>query len=549
MPDRTGDSADPGGRRPRGVGRRSGRLIALAALATALWVPAALPAAADQGDCVAFLDAPDHWADDEDVREYFEPPPEAVPPALVPFLDQLDCATKDIAGSVPDEADRSGYVVHFVDVPYSLFVDLMAGFVADAWTETPDARQLDEANVVLAEGLDVDGLAAIGPDPWIVQSHFVSPEADDVQAEWRSTGAGAAGDLSSISVALQLERTFTSATGFASPSVLSTLRTIAEALPDPTQTAVIGGAAVVLMLVVGYPGALLDSVIGPRYAAFDDRIRARRRSPDRPARPAPSWLVWPGIVAAAVIAGFVDPAFGWNGMSARLVLTGVLSFAVLNVGGWMLVRLVVRRIQPDSDPRVEFRWGTLVLLAFSVILTRLLAFEPGVIFGLVAGLAFAITLVASRDALVILLGSGFALVVAMIGWAVYSLVSPIAASAPSNAFLVSVSEFASGVTIEGVSTLPLALLPLAALDGAAVFAYRKWVWALAYAVGVAAFFLVLVTIPDSWGAVSGDFVTWILVFVGFAVVAVAVWGVNALVERNAQRKAVPTVAEPPVPEV
>ena len=67
-------------------------------------------------------------------------------------------------------------------------------------------------------------------------------------------------------------------------------------------------------------------------------------------------------------------------------------------------------------------------------------------------------------------------------------------------------------------------------------------WAVSYAVGLAAFMLVLLTIPAAWGEVQGDFLRWVLLFVGFAVFAVAVWGINALIER---RKKVPAVEPPP----
>jgi hypothetical protein len=51
--------------------------------------------------------------------------------------------------------------------------------------------------------------------------------------------------------------------------------------------------------------------------------------------------------------------------------------------------------------------------------------------------------------------------------------------------------------------------------------------------------LVLFTIPDAWGEVSGDFGRWLLLFITFAVVAVAVWGVNALLERRKKVAAAP----------
>jgi hypothetical protein len=253
--------------------------------------------------------------------------------------------------------------------------------------------------------------------------------------------------------------------------------------------------------------------------------------------------VWPGFFAAALIGSFVDPNFGFNWMSARLLVTAFWAFVLLNLAGWTVVRLVMKRLQPDANPYIKFRWGSLILVAIAVFIARLLQFEPGIIFGLVAGLAFGITLAASRDAQVILLGSGFALAIALIGWVGYSLLAPVSAANPGELWAVFFTEFFSGITVEGISALPLALLPLVALDGAALFKWKKWVWAVSYVVGLAAFMLVLLTIPAAWGEVQGDFLRWVLLFVSFAVVSVAVWGINALVERR--KKAPATPASPP----
>jgi hypothetical protein len=88
------------------------------------------------------------------------------------------------------------------------------------------------------------------------------------------------------------------------------------------------------------------------------------------------------------------------------------------------------------------------------------------------------------------------------------------------------------VTLEGISSLPLALLPLARLDGATLLRWKKWVWALAYAAGIAAFTFVLFTVPGSWAEIPGDFARWIVLFVAFGVISVAVWAVDAALARR-----------------
>ncbi len=337
-------------------------------------------------------------------------------------------------------------------------------------------------------------------------------------------------------------------TGLTDPSAFSNLRTLAEAAPSPTQAAVAGGSAVMLMLIVGYPGSLLNAVIGERYDSAIAALRRRfqRKPPPDPgaARSARIWLIFLGLAIAAVISGFIDPDFGLNPMSARVVVTAFLTLLLFNAGGWLLVRRIMSRRAPESAPMLRLRWGSLVLLALTVLIARLLGFDPGVIFGLVVGLTFAITLSATRDATVVLLGSGFALAFAAIAWIGYSILAPIADGAPGNLPLVFTSEFFSAITIEGISSLPIALLPLLALDGRKLFAWRRWVWAVGYVVGLAAFAIVMFTIPDSWGAIGGDFGKWVLLFVIFGVVAVAVWVINAVVTRRSSEGASGPPAEP-----
>jgi hypothetical protein len=322
--------------------------------------------------------------------------------------------------------------------------------------------------------------------------------------------------------------------------VLSGLRTLAEAMPSSTQAIVLGGTAVFLTLLVAFPGYLLDRVVERHWSRFRAWWRARRAARGAPASAepvvaragrAPSWLVWPGFAAASLIACFVEPEFGLNAMSVRLYLAMFASLALVNVVGWSVTAAVIRRLEPATRPRMVFHWGSLALVAVAVLLGRMLQFEPGAVFGLVAGLVFAVSLSAARDALVVLVGTGTALALAGVAWLGYSLLSPLVDGGAHPVVLGAV-EALGGVVVEGVSTLPLALLPLLALDGAVVFAWRRWVWALAYLVGVAAFVFVMLTLPEAWSEVSGDYLHWLLVFAGFAAFALAVWAADAVLARR-----------------
>ncbi|QEO10596.1 hypothetical protein [Protaetiibacter larvae] len=551
--------------------RRIAAAIAVAVLAGAglplLTAGPASAATADAAECApSFLAQGGYTLFDIDTR--FVPPPLRGT--------GWDCASRITDRPLGDGVTSNQFTLLWVGISSEDAIRILERFETFGWTtgdETIVAENTEGRSV--NQPMRASELRGWDPLPASIITRFSHAVTGQDIVEFEFAGGGEfVVDPALDGPVLRIDvdaRDAYDATGFADPSVMSSLRTIAEAVPSGTQVAVLGGSAVFLMLIVGFPGFLLNKVLDKRWSRFIGWLRARRMrrvtrepKPEKPVKAAknapapaaavtdavppkrrPSWLVWPGFVAAAVISGFVDPSFGPNPMSVRLLLTALLSFALLNVVGWGVVMGVLRRIQPSARPHITFRWGSLIVVALTVLIARLLQFEPGIVFGLVAGLTFAVSLVASRDALVILLGSSTALVIALLAWVGYSAFAPVARAVPGNWFFVAVSEFFSGVTVEGISTLPLALLPLLALDGAVLFAWRKWVWAIAYAVGVAAFVFVMFTIPESWREITGGFGRWLLLFVGLAVVAVGVWVTDTVIERRAKALAAAQSAAPP----
>lgn len=530
----------------------------MAAIALAATVVIGMPsvAHADEAECddSPYLDS----------FEVFSPDARFLPPSL--HASGFDCALR-VPGREFDEtvlpdgryATAINFILFYVDYDF----DQLVGFFRDF--ERSGYMGDDDINIV-ADGdgstqgvaIGAEELSSLDPRPGYVSARFshpadapdgVSPGSNIYSAIWTDgvtfqSDTGIEG-VPSLVVNIILSEPFRPGTGLDDPSTLSDLPTIAEAAPTGVQWAVIGSGSLVLILVVGWPSALLNSVVGSRYQAMVHAVttRFRRRpveaTPDGSIRRSglPGWLMWPGFALAAILGAFVDPDFGWNLMSLRLVVTLFLSFLLFNLAAWAIVRRVATRLQPDSQPYLRFRWGSLVLVIVAVLVARLLGLEPGVIFGLVAGIAYATTLQAARSAIVTIVGSAFGLALALVAWVAYSLLAPVPIDNAAYVFLV---EFLAGVTVKGVSTLPLSLLPLGNLDGAKLFGWRKVAWGASYAVGLAAFMLVLLTIPKAWGEIPGDFVRWLVLFGAYAIVAVVVWAVNA---RMLKRKPLPPEKE------
>lgn len=316
------------------------------------------------------------------------------------------------------------------------------------------------------------------------------------------------------------------ATGAAdAPSVLSSLPTVSRLQPGNALVAAL--VTVVLVLLIAFPTTLLNSAAEQGSDRFSAWWRARRglapadayadTDTDR-AGGRPWWWAAGGVLAAGVIASFVDPQFGLNPGSLRTMLSIVTGFGIDVVLGWAVVVLLVRRASPGARPTYTFRAASLLVVVGAVVFSRLTGFEPGIIFGLVAGVGFA-ALTSERDqARVALVPLGYGVVMALLGWAGYHLVAD-----AQGTVAVFVAETLSAMAVGGLAALPLALLPVPGMTGATIFRWDRRVWAACYAGGLFGFFLVLMPTPYAWGEVGWSLKAWVLGYLAYLVAAVAAW--------------------------
>lgn len=322
----------------------------------------------------------------------------------------------------------------------------------------------------------------------------------------------------------------------AAPSVLSATTTAQDLALTPERALLTTLITIILLLIVGFPGTLLGSTLARNhdriFGRLDQRVqrwRANWKGAVRAAR-TPSWLVIAaGMAIATIITGFIDPGFGLNPGSLRMLVSVAIAFVLQSLLGWWLIKRLLRRSDPGLKPRVRFRFGSLIVLALAVLVSRLVGFEPGMVFGLIVGLTYGAALAATQKARVSLIGSGYAFTLAILGWVGYSIVEATGGAEPGF-WLTFLSETLSGLAVSGIASLPLALLPIAFLDGGTLFSWKKWVWATAYGVGLFAFLVILMPLPFSWGEITTPFATWVALYAAYAAVALGVWAWFRLVK-------------------
>gem|GEM_PF-1248642 len=352
-----------------------------------------------------------------------------------------------------------------------------------------------------------------GVDP--VEEPAEEPEEEEPAGEGGAGGSGGAGNRADP----------------AAPSALTdSIATIDRIVANPIVLAIAGGLALAILFLVALPTELLNSSLssntsrlGRWYGAVDGALT---KAQDWFTRVTHSRALAAGLltVVVAIIYGFVDPNFGFDLVSLRLVLSLGIAFFLLSYGASWVSSLIIRRLWGASSV-IELQPTIILFAIVGVIVARLLDFSPGFLVGIAIGLELvsASRRVAARAVLV-----QFLVVVglALAAWIAYSLFTP---GDDFGGMLV--DDTLAAITAEGLTGAIVAVFPLQFLDGRELWLESKRLWVLAFLL-VAVPFALLVLPTAVEGTEVGDYGVWLLVFAVFAAVTLAIWFVFARAARR-----------------
>jgi hypothetical protein len=302
------------------------------------------------------------------------------------------------------------------------------------------------------------------------------------------------------------------------------LDTLAQILSNPV---VIGAAAlggIALLLFVAFPAELLNATISEHYERLTRRIPGLKRRPDWLARflnLIRSTPIVGGVVVtiiAAIIFGFADPGAGFDITTMRVMLACAIALFIVGFIANTVAGLVIAR-RWQLDTVMELKPLALVLTIIGVVISRLLEFSPGLLIGLLLGIAVLGRPTKAQEGKAALLKAGIVYALAVAAWLVYSIVPTNWAGDSFGGNLT--LETLVSVTSEGLTALLIGMLPFRFLEGEVVWKYSKLAWTLSYLLIAASF--ALIVLPASWGTLSGSIWVWGSVVVAFTVVAVLVY--------------------------
>ena len=305
---------------------------------------------------------------------------------------------------------------------------------------------------------------------------------------------------------------------------------------DVTSAAVAAGAA----LFITFPSQLFNLTFQENYTeivAWTERARrrlrrivrgGRARSADAPRgraavasgggidhhedRSRPMEALAVGL-AGALLGTLLDPAIALD----RATLSGYLGVALALVAslGCVAGSLALYRWRRRLHDPLHVRALPLglVVAAACVVVSRLVNFEPGYLYGVVCGVALGRRLRQNEEAHVAALATTATLVLAAISWAVWV---PVHDAVRHGGFFLSILDSALvALVVSGLVNTVIVLLPLRFLAGWTLFRWRRAVWATAFAVALFGLIALLARSPVSPAAHASPVAATIAMFAVF----------------------------------
>ncbi|MCV0402527.1 MAG: hypothetical protein K5924_02325 [Chloroflexi bacterium] len=279
--------------------------------------------------------------------------------------------------------------------------------------------------------------------------------------------------------------------------------------------------AALLVFLMPFPSQLFNSTL----ETHEDEVRRWFRL-DRVGRLGSGigafWASWPGVgvftLLAALLYGFLDPGFGISLGSLATFVGMLLGIALVTAAFAVPAVLAHRRIASGWTLKVVP--ASLLIGVACVLLSRLTDFQPGYLYGLLIGLAFARELSAADEGRATALGAAAMLAVAFVSWLA------LGALPESEAFGLVVARTAlAALMVAGLEGVVFGLLPMRFLPGESLYAWNRIAWGALLAIGAFAFFHILIN-PAS-GYLSDTSRTPLLtvlgLLIGFSLVSVAFW--------------------------
>jgi hypothetical protein len=285
--------------------------------------------------------------------------------------------------------------------------------------------------------------------------------------------------------------------------------------------------AALLVLLIAFPSELFNATVQEHYDEINGwvhrgRLAGLRRRLSQ--LPTPLVLAFFGA-GGALLYSQLSPGFGFNKASLALLIGMFLAIAGASFIFDVTRASYIRRRFSVEGRLKAFPTG-LALGALLVLLSRVVHFQPGYLYGLFTGLVFQTELSQKREGESMFAAGATLLGIGAAAWLLWIPVKHLATHHGASLGVLSLDAALSSLWIAAMCGIVFGLLPIRWLNGEKVFAWSRAGWALIY--GVAMFVFIQTALLPKGGFIGsskkGSLLSMLILFVSFGALSVLFWG-------------------------
>jgi hypothetical protein len=292
--------------------------------------------------------------------------------------------------------------------------------------------------------------------------------------------------------------------------------------------------ALLFALLLPFPATLFNSTLEKNYPRIRRWLHRGREVVTRPPStqlPVIAARFTALVLLTSLLNALLDPELGWDRASLILVVGLAVSTAVVTLVSVTPARLYLRR-RYHAGHHVKLFPLALVFAGFCVLMSRVTGYQPGYLYGVIAGFAAAHELAHNEKARLSLGTSGFLLLVSVVSFVLRIPVHDAAVDS-GGALLTIADTTLAALFAAGISSNVVGLLPLRFLTGEHIYRWSRAVWTGIFALNV---FVLLHTLAGEGGTATTSHTIRLALalFLGFGLLSVLFWGYFALNPDKAQ---------------
>jgi hypothetical protein len=313
--------------------------------------------------------------------------------------------------------------------------------------------------------------------------------------------------------------------------------TFVLALRTPRQVSTSLGAigrssliTVLLIVFITFTSQIFDKTFMGNYDEIMRWFSSGRHVLDRMLKPVSRLLGgWLGLAllapAAAALYAFLDPHFSLAQTSSQALVLGIAgSLLVITLAHELSTAAFIRSRYGDIGHLRVFP-ASLAAGVACVAISRLVKFEPGYLYGILAGVAFRKELTKADEGRALAVAKITTLVVSLGAWIAWLPIAEKAARPRAGLAVLVGDALLAGVFVTGLEALAFGLMPMKFLDGHSIKSWSTLAWAALFGLSMLGFVHILLNPNNRYIHTSSTvpLLTVVGLFAGFGLFSVSFW--------------------------